>query len=363
MSGSFELVPFRDMSLADDFFDSLKEDYGEADFKTWFEKKSSAGESALVYRDDSGIGAFVYLKEEEEPVELADRTLQSEQRLKIGTLKVADRAQGERLGEGAIGLALWRWRETGRSQVYVTVFEKHESLIGMLRKFGFVHVGSKANGESVYAKDRRRLDLSDPYRCFPLVAATFESANLLVIEDRYHDVLFPYSELANTQQLQESFRFAAANGVTKIYISAAEGLAAAPGHPILIYRKYTGTQGQRGFKSVVTSYCVVTEMVTSKQRGREIEPFEDYRQRIKNKSVFGEADVARWYRENRNLTTIEMVYLGYFGPGHNVNWWWLKNNGYWRDSHPHQFSYTPDEFRTILGQGGVNVETLVADQT
>lgn len=363
MASSFESVLFRDVSLADEFFDSLKADYSEAKFNEWFAKKSSAGESALVYQDDAGLGAFVYLKEENEPIALSDRTLPAEARLKIGTLKVADRTQGERLGEGAIGLALWRWRDVGYPQVYITVFEKHAALIGMLRKFGFVRAGSKANGESVYLKDRRACDHGDPYRHFPFLALTFESANLLVVEDRYHDVLFPYSELANTQLLQESFRSAAANGVTKIYISAAEGLAAATGHPILVYRKYTGTEGQKGFKSVVTSFCIVTEVVTVKHQGREIEPFADYRQRVKNKSVFGDTEITRWYRGNRNLTTIEMVYLGCFGPGHNVNWRWLKNNGYWGDSHPHQFSYTPEEFREILRQGDVNVEALVADQS
>lgn len=66
-----------------------------------------------MHRDSEGIGAFVYLKDEEEPIELVGETLPALPRLKIGTLKVADRAQGERLGEGAIGLALWRWRTAG----------------------------------------------------------------------------------------------------------------------------------------------------------------------------------------------------------------------------------------------------------
>ena len=90
------------------------------------------------------------------------------------------------------------------SQVYVTVFEKHESLVGMLRKFGFQLAGAKANGESVYVKDKHRLDFRDPYLCFPFIHSAFESANLLVINDTWHDVLFPYSELANETQLQET---------------------------------------------------------------------------------------------------------------------------------------------------------------
>jgi hypothetical protein len=343
----------------DGFFDSLKEDY--PDFATWFERKTAAEETALVHHDDEGIGAFVYLKEETEPISLVGATLPAAPRLKIGTLKVATRAQGERLGEGAIGLALWRWRDSGHSEVYVTVYEKHESLVGILRKFGFSRVGMKENGESVYVKDRRRLNYDDAHLAFPFLDPGFESANLLVVEDTYHDQLFPYSELAN--EFQESFRTAAANGVTKIYIGAPASVAAAPGHPVLIYRKYTGKDGRPGFKSVVTSYCMVTDVARIKRDGRELESREEYRLRVKNKSVFSAAEIDAWYRDNRNLMVIEMVYLGYFGLGHNVNWRWLKENGCWPDRHPNQFSYTPAQCRSILERGDVDFETLVADQT
>lgn len=359
MPGSFRVMPFGDVSVSDGFFDSLREDYPR--FDEWFAKKSAAGDEALVHRDDEGIGAFVYLKEEDEAVELADGHLPSLPRLKIGTLKVAALAQGERLGEGAIGLALWRWRKLGRAQVYITVFEKHASLVGMLRKFGFSKVGAKANGESVYLKDRSRLDFGDPYRCFPFIGSSFEAANLLVVNDDYHDQLFPYSELAG--EFQESFQTAAANGVTKVYIGAAASMAVTPGHPLLVYRRHSPDDGQRGFKSVVTSFCMTTDVMAVKRGGRELLSFEDYLSRVKNKSVFSDAELANWYRGNPNLTVVEMVYLGYFGSGHNVNWRWLKDNGFWGEHHPNQLSYTPAQFTSILKQGDVDVEAVVVDQS
>jgi len=358
MPGSFRSTPFNEVSLSDGFFDSLREDY--PGFDKWFAGKSAAGEAALVHQDDEGIGAFVYLKEENEAVELEDGALPALPRLKIGTLKVADRAQGERLGEGAIGLALWRWRKIGHAQVYVTVFEKHASLVGILRKFGFSNVGAKKNGESVYVKDKRRLDYSDPYLCFPFIDPGFTAANLLAINDDFHDQLFPYSELAN--QFQESFQTAAANGVTKIYIGAAASTAASPGQPLLVYRKYTGKDGQPGFKSVITSYCMVTDVAQVKHEGRELMSFEDFMRRVKNKSVFSDDELAAWYRGKWNLMVIEMVYLGYFGLGHNVNWRWLSDNGYWHAGHPNQTTYTRAEFMSIVERGDVDVEALVVDQ-
>lgn len=358
MPGSFRPTPFSDVSLSDSFFDSLREDYPR--FDEWFAGKSEAGETALVHRDDDGIGAVVYLKEENEAVELLDGALPALPRLKIGTLKVAARAQGERLGEGAIGLALWRWRNIGCDQIYVTVFEKHASLVGMLRKFGFSKVGVQENGESVYLKDKRRLDYSDPYLCFPFIDPAFATANLLVINDDFHDQLFPYSELAN--RFQESFQTAAANGVTKVYIGAAASMAVAPGHPLLIYRRYSPDDGQRGFKSVITSYCIATDVAQVRHEGRELMSVEDFTRRVKNKSVFSDDELAALYRGKRNLMVVEMVYLGYFGPGHNVNWRWLSDNGYWRAGHPNQTTYTRAEFLSILKRGDVDVEALVVDQ-
>jgi L-amino acid N-acyltransferase YncA len=356
MPGSFSSTRFMDVDVSDAFFDSLRNDYPE--FNDWFLRKSEDGESALVCTDEEGIGAFVYIKEENEPIQLTEGSIPAFQRLKIGTLKVADRIQGERLGEGAIGLALWRWRESGRRQIYVTVFEKHQALVGILRKFGFRLAGAKNNGESVYLKDRDQLDYADAFTCFPFLNPHFGAANLLAVNDTFHDELFPYSELA--REFHDAFTSAAANGVTKMYIGAVGQVATAPGHPILIYRRHTGNVGSPGFKSVVTSYCVVTDVVYIKQRGRSLLTYDEYRNRVKNKSVFSDDRIRAYYTDNDNLALIEMVYLGYFGPGHNVNWKWLNDRGY-MGSHPHQLAYTREALAAILKAGGVDIATLIVD--
>lgn len=358
MPGGFLDRAFRDVDLRDPFFDSLKEDY--PGFSDWFLGKTAKGERALVHEDNGGIGAFVYLKDETEGLPMVGETLPVAPRLKIGTLKIADRIQGERLGEGAIGLALWRWQQLGHDEVYVTVFEKHEKLVGILERFGFARVGDKANGESVYLKDRRTLNCHDPYRAFPFLTPDFQRGQLLAIEDRFHDALFPYSDVKD--EFLESFQTAAANGVTKIYVGAPAETTITAGQPVLIYRKYTGTRGKPGYKSVVTSYCMVTEVVWAKRGGRMLLSPEEYRTRVKNKSVFSDEQLSAWYNDNKNVVVIEMVYLGYFGTGHNVNWACLKNSGYWQDRHPYMFSYTNAEFLDILRKGDVRIENVVIDQ-
>ena len=356
MPGGFDTVRFASVDLEDTFFDSLKADYHPG-FEEWFASKSEAGESAFVVTDDDGVMAFLYLKaEDDEAVELLDSQLPAAPRMKIGTLKISERSRGDRLGEGAIGMALWQWRDSGLPEIYVTVFEKHESLVGILKKFGFRLAGQKSNGESVYTKSRASLSYATAYEPFPFINPHFHEASMLAIEQDYHDQLFPYSELARTPQ--EVMSVTAGNGMTKVYVGHAREMAALPGNPVLIYRKFMGARP--GFKSVVTSYGVVTDVRQFKRGGRVLLPYEDYREFIKNKSVFDDAELDRQWGED-NVVVVEMVYLGFFGGGHNVNWTWLKQSGLHKECHPNQARYSPSEFFAVLTRGGVSREDVVID--
>ena len=122
MAGKFLFKKFSEIDLGDSFFDSLKEDYPGSTHSTgfvdWFSKKAAAGSTALVFDDDEGLGAFVYLKDENEVIELVGGSLPAIPRIKIGTLRLAERYRGLRLGEGAIGLALWKWQKTKTQEIY-----------------------------------------------------------------------------------------------------------------------------------------------------------------------------------------------------------------------------------------------------
>ena len=41
---------------------------------------------------------------------------------------LAERFRGLRLGEGALGVSLWKWQELKSEEIYVTIFEKHTEL-------------------------------------------------------------------------------------------------------------------------------------------------------------------------------------------------------------------------------------------
>ena len=332
MVGKFKWTKFADCDLEDVFFKTLKSDYPE--FPEWFNKKSLSGESAFIFRDEQGLGAFMYLKLENETISLSSGNLPAIPRVKIGTLKLSDRFQGQRLGEGALGVALWRWQKEKCDEIHVTVFEKHELLIAQLKKFGFWNAGSNVRGEQVYIKNRKNLDYSTPFSAFPFFPQNFKKGGYLIIDDHYHDILFPYSELKNvtTQEMAETD---AANGITKIYIGSPRNVHIRRNEPILVYRKHTQKDGQKPFyKSTITSFCVATDVITVKHNGRELMTCNEFLARIGNKSVFEEKRLREKFSNEPFLTLIEMLYNGYFGAGNNVNCAWLTNNGYWGHDYP-----------------------------
>ncbi|MFZ3130174.1 MAG: hypothetical protein WA125_03490 [Desulfosporosinus sp.] len=323
MAGKFELKKFSDVNINDAFFDSLKSDYPEdADnigFEKWFAKKAAAGSTALVFDDEEGLGAFVCLKDESEVIELVEGNLLAAPRTKISTLKLADRYRGQRLGEGAIGLALWKWQKSKAQDIYVTIFEKQDLLIGQLERFGFGLAGHKSNGECVYLKSRLNIDYRDPYKAFPFVNPQFEKAGDLIVNDVYHDTLFPYSELSRT--LQEKVALSVANGISKIYVGSQYSKPHyRVGEPIFIYRRHTKQDGQKPrYKSCITSFCVVTDVIMVKTNNRCFMTFAELCNRIGNKSVYDQSELQAKYQNDRNLVVIEMLYYGYFGVGHNLN--------------------------------------------
>lgn len=365
MPGRFYRKPFSSINLDDPFFDSLKADYpgsiSSTRFIEWFHKKAESGAEALIFEDELGLGAFVCLKNNEvEPLTLADgRVLPSIPRMKISTIKIDDRYQNQRIGEGAIGLILWKWQEARVEEIYVTVFEKQTTLLSLLDKFGFVCAGYNQNGERIYIKSRKSIDYSDPCKSFPFLDPGIQHAGCLAIDMDYHDTMFAFSDLART--LQERVDISVANGLKKVYIGSPRRLAFCEGDPVLIYRKYTGSEGKPGYKSVVTGYCVVTRIVKIKDNGTPLYSFNKYREMIGNKSVFNEDELRNKYNDSDHLTIIELVYYGYFGAGNNVNWVWLNRNGCEFESHPMTTRYNRIQFEKVLREGNIDVSNVIID--
>lgn len=356
------------MNLNDPFFDTLKTDYPGTEttrgFTDWFNRKSLGDEKALVFLDDDNrIGAFMYLKEEDnEEIILDTGTLPAIPRVKIGTLRISEAYRGQRLGEGAIGLALWKWRDSQREEIYVTVFQEHEDLIGQLTRYGFILKGYNADGEGIYVKNRNEISYEDPFKSFPFIDPHFKKAGFLIVKDEYHDTLFPLSRLKNVNQ--QTVDLDVANGLSKVYIGSAYRPHYKVGEPVYIYRKYTGNMGSPGHRSCFTSVCVVTDVIFAKEYGRASISFEDLIRRIGNKSVFDPDEIRAKYEKENTVTIICLLYYAFFGEGNNINYNWLNSHGLWKKDgakYPTNTQYTRRDFETILKEAKVDVQNIIID--
>ena len=357
MPGKFVEMPLSELDLNDSFFDSLKQDYPE--FPSWFEKKAVEGRLGLVFKDEQGLGAFVSLKQECEQLDLIQGSLPAIPRLKISTLRLAERYRGQRLGEGALGLILWKWQKSKLAEIYLTVFPKQIELIQQLERFGFHSAGNNGRGELVLLRSRNDINYSDPYKSFPFILPNFKKGGYLIIDDTYHDTLFPYSELKNT--LQDGLAIDAANGVSKVYVGNQWQVHYNVGEPVFIYRKYTGESGKR-YKSCITSYCVTTDILAVKRNWKANMTFEQLCESIRNKSIFNQNDLWEKYQNDKNLTVIHLLYYGYFGSGNNVNMDWLSNNGLWspsKDVYPANIQLTPQQCNDIWNQGNIDTSNII----
>lgn len=354
MAGAYKWRLLSECDINDPFFDSLKYDYPE--FENWYLKKAREEKQAFTYIDENGLGAFVMLKfDEVETIQMQNGKLPTCKRLKISTLKLSDRVQGNRLGEGAIGIALWNWLESDDEEIYVTVYDKHMKLIEMLKKFGFILAGYNPNNDGIYVRSKKEIDFSTPYTSFPFINQNQNEFALLPIDEKWHDKLFPYSELKNTKQ--ETEEFAAANGMTKTYLFFPYSEPVyKENQPILIYRKFAGEN--KKFKSVITSYGTIVRCIKIKQNYVEYMALEDYKVLVGKKSVFSSEEIESFYSQ-RNLYVLEIVYDHAFGEGNNVNYFTLKNNGIWKDGHPFQAMYSMSDFKSILSYAKQNIGKLI----
>lgn len=278
MSRRLRLTKFRDLSLEDPFFDSLKLGYNE--FPRWFASK--ADEDVYVVDDEHELSGMLYLKREDGVVDDVSPPLPNRRWLKVGTLKIVGR--GTRLGERVLKKVFDTALSEGAEAIYVTVFDVHEDLMALFERYGFEQVATKTtdNGtELVLARSLTDYSgnlISD----YPLIHVANCNFWLLAIYPEYHTRLLPDSILNN--EPREIVRDVShSNTIHKVYISGLALTRMQRGDVVVFYR--TGdNQGPAFYRSVVTSLCVVEEV----RRKRDFANVDEFLAYASPRSVFTE---------------------------------------------------------------------------
>lgn len=298
MPRSLRLTKFRNLSLADPFFDSLKAGYDE--FPDWFAKK--ADEDVYVVDDGGKISGMVYLKLEDGEVADVSPPLPAKRWMKLGTLKIEGR--GTKLGERVIKKIFDTAIACEAEAVYVTVFELHVSLIELFKRYGFVEHGTKVtkNGtELVLIRDLMNFT-GDIIKDYPFVRTAGASFWLLAIYPKYHTRLLPDSIL-NNEPVDMVEDVSPTNTIHKVYISGKAPVSLKRGDIIVFYRT-TDNKGPARFRSVATSVCVVEEV----KRRRDFKDFQSFHEYASPRSVFDDDELVEFWSEKNNLSVIKITY-------------------------------------------------------
>jgi hypothetical protein len=297
MEAFLRVEKFKNIPLADPFFDTLKADY--EGFAEWFDSKNEK-EAFTFQADAGGLDGFLYLKEETGEVTDVDPPLPSAHRLKIGTFKI--NPHGTRLGERFMKRAFDTAIKSGVAALYVTVFEKHATLIQLFERYGFLRVGVKHSSSGTEAVYQRLLShtVGDVVRDYPRIP--MNRYYLLSIYPIWHSRLLPDSLLA-TESPSILEDVSHTNSIHKIYLTRMRGVdQLQTGDALLIYRTQDGGPGY--YTSVATSLGVVEEL-------RNIGDFsteEEFLRFCEPYSVFTDDELRGFYRARKYPWLIRFTY-------------------------------------------------------
>lgn len=238
------------------FFDSLKSEYGDADFNTWYNKCIKESRECYTYEVEDKVKAFLMLKEENEPIE-THNPIPAATRVKIATLKVD--LTGSKIGELFLKIAFQYCISNQIFEIYLTHFEtEDDTLIYLIDNFGFEKVGELAkNGEPVYLKkfipettDLSSLEIARKY--YPSFKDD-ESVRKFVIPiiPEFHDKLFP--DYRNRQMKLTDYyeNNIPGNTIKKAYLSSRYSSRMRLGDIVLFYRSHD--------QKVITSLGIVDQ--------------------------------------------------------------------------------------------------------
>ena len=297
------LERFSEISLADPFFDTLKEDY--VGFEKWFDKKKRSHDGlAYTFRNPTtgNLDGFLYLKEERGVVDDVTPILPSAHRLKVGTFKI--NPHGTRLGERFLKRA-FDVAITQRIQaLYVTVFPKQAALVELFERYGFASVASKIGPAGKEVVMERRLDVinGDVVLDYPRIPFHEGRHFVLSLYPVWHSRLLPDS-LLKTETADVLEDVSHTNSIHKIYLAAMQGVERLKrGDTLLVYRTADG--GSTYYTSVLTSLCVVEDVVhifafkSEEEFIRYCDPY----------SVFTKTELQDFYRKRKYPWIIRFTY-------------------------------------------------------
>lgn len=230
-----EEVSAHTINVSDEFFDSLRDGYGDVVFNRWWKEKCVSGRRPCwVVYDNEELAGLVVRKDE--TADDTDATTKVPHILKICTFKVSPEKRGVKLGELLLKQVLWFAQSNAYDLAYLTAYEDQVALINLLEFYGFVHSASKDDGEMIYErlfskdlltqKSNQSVFDADRLNYPRFVTSKGVRGFGIPIQEDYHDTLYPDLRNPIQQDLFKDADFGAGlkrpgNTIRKVYLCRA----------------------------------------------------------------------------------------------------------------------------------------------
>lgn len=228
------------MDLNDDFFTTLRFDY--KGFDNWFIKKQRKEEMAYVtMTKENKVTSFLMLKEEDENEDYSafEKPFSPAKRIKVSTFKVSD--TGKKIGECFIKIMVNEAIQKNVDEIYVTTFEKQESLIYLLKQYGFklfTHKNTTKSDDTIEREAIYVKNIKDKSQ-YPFVQLKDQGIFVFPVIPKYHKLLFEDAEESYQISIDDTQgKNTSANAIKKAFISNAKIKKIKPGDIVLFYASH-----------------------------------------------------------------------------------------------------------------------------
>lgn len=301
----------------DGFFDSLRDGYGDYFNVWWKEKCVKQRRPCWVVYDNGELAGLIVRKDES--ASDTDAVTKVSKILKICTFKVSPEKRGVKLGELLLKQVLWFAQTNNYDLAYLTTYVDQTSLIGLIEYYGFVHAGSKADGELIYERtfSSARLVKTPEQSYFDAARRNYPRFSLgddirsfgIPIKEAYHDTLYP--DLWSPRQ-PDLFQGASraesptrpGNTIRKVYLCRAQSTLGEAGSILFFYKSISKEAPSQALTAIgileEVSWATSTKELMLKTGGR---------------SVYSEADLAAWKASpQRRVKVINYLLVSYIQP-------------------------------------------------
>lgn len=312
-------VPAYSINSRDPIFQSLRLDYDG--FSDWWFNKCVAEHRpcwTILGSDGRVHGLIVRKPESGEEIGVASDL----RALKLCTFKVADKHQGNKVGELLLRKAIWHALQNGFDFIYLTAFPKQGALLDLIERYGFETATRNAAGEIVAIKALSRARLEIPgnsdlaetlrrnYPRFTIHAPV--SLFAIPIQWRFHRQLFPEAARLTPMPLfgDESFDLRQigrkpGNTIRKVYVCRSFNKTMKAGDVVFFYQ----SRADAAFHSQAITTVGVVEQVRRAYNYRELSRL------TAGRSVYSEQDLEQSIGFASNgVTIIDFLLIGHLDP-------------------------------------------------